>query len=130
MKSRLQAGHLKYKSVVDGVLTIVRNEGMEGLYKGAGNKLVQSVLTAAILFAGQRRFYELTKQVRVSTSMLSLLCLTSVLASTCRHSRRLASRSDTAARWHIASVGADQSIIVNLSRWSARDPDPDPELTL
>jgi solute carrier family 25 (peroxisomal adenine nucleotide transporter), member 17 len=56
VKSRLQAGQgeaLKYKSAVDGLLTIVRREGVQGLYKGIGSKLVQSVLTAAILFAGQ-----------------------------------------------------------------------------
>lgn len=67
MKSRLQAGHanaLKYKSSLDGLLTILKEEGVEGLYKGVGSKLVQSVLTAAILFAGQRRIYELTKAVR------------------------------------------------------------------
>jgi adenine nucleotide transporter 17 len=64
VKSRLQAGHasaLKYKSSLDGLLTILKDEGVEGLYKGIGSKLVQSVLTAAILFAGQRRIYELTK---------------------------------------------------------------------
>jgi len=65
VKSRLQAGSanaLKYKSSLDGLLTIIREEGVEGLYKGVGNKLVQSVLTAAILFAGQRRIYEITKK--------------------------------------------------------------------
>ncbi|KII94755.1 hypothetical protein PLICRDRAFT_47767 [Plicaturopsis crispa FD-325 SS-3] len=64
VKSRMQAGQasaLKYKSAADGILTIVKEEGLEGLYRGVGNKLVQSVLTAAILFAGQRRIYELTK---------------------------------------------------------------------
>jgi hypothetical protein len=64
VKSRLQAGRgdaLKYKSSVDGILTILKEEGIEGLYKGIGSKLVQSVLTAAILFAGQRRIYEITK---------------------------------------------------------------------
>ncbi|KIM90765.1 hypothetical protein PILCRDRAFT_811240 [Piloderma croceum F 1598] len=64
VKSRLQAGQpsaLKYKSSWDGLLTILKEEGVEGLYKGVGSKLVQSVLTAAILFAGQRRIYELTK---------------------------------------------------------------------
>jgi hypothetical protein len=67
VKSRLQAGHahaLKYKSSLDGLLTILMEEGVEGLYKGIGSKLIQSVLTAAILFAGQRRIYELTKKVR------------------------------------------------------------------
>lgn len=66
MKSRLQAGHasaLKYKSAFDGLLTILKEEGVEGLYKGVGNKLIQSVLTAAILFAGQRRIFEMTKTV-------------------------------------------------------------------
>jgi len=65
VKSRLQAGHasaLKYKSSLDGILTILQEEGIQGLYKGIGSKLVQSVLTAAILFAGQRRIYEITKK--------------------------------------------------------------------
>ena len=70
MKSRLQAGHAhaqRYKSALDGVLTILKEEGIEGLYKGVGSKLTQSVLTAAILFAGQKRIYEMTKKVRFST---------------------------------------------------------------
>ncbi|KAL1747472.1 mitochondrial carrier domain-containing protein [Schizophyllum fasciatum] len=65
VKSRLQAGHasaLRYKSSLDGLLTILREEGVQGLYKGVGSKLLQSVLTAAILFAGQRRIYEITKR--------------------------------------------------------------------
>lgn len=68
VKSRLQAGHasaLRYKSALDGLLTIVQEEGIEGLYKGVGSKLTQSVLTAAILFACQRRLYEITKKVCV-----------------------------------------------------------------
>ncbi|TCD64786.1 hypothetical protein EIP91_003623 [Steccherinum ochraceum] len=65
VKSRLQAGHahaLRYKSALDGLLTIVKEEGIEGLYKGVGSKLTQSVLTAAILFASQKRIFEMTKQ--------------------------------------------------------------------
>lgn len=68
VKSRMQAGHanaLKYKSSLDGLLMIIQVEGVEGLYKGVGSKLVQSVLTAAILFAGQRRIYELMKAASV-----------------------------------------------------------------
>ncbi|KAF8974751.1 mitochondrial carrier domain-containing protein [Flammula alnicola] len=64
VKSRLQAGSanaLKYKSSLDGLLTILKEEGIEGLYRGIGSKIVQSVLTAAILFAGQRRIFEITK---------------------------------------------------------------------
>lgn len=73
VKSRLQAGQasaLKYKSSLDGLLTIIREEGLEGLYKGIGSKLIQSVLTAAILFASQRRIYEITKKVRESDHKL------------------------------------------------------------
>ncbi|EDR12400.1 uncharacterized protein LACBIDRAFT_246468 [Laccaria bicolor S238N-H82] len=68
VKSRLQAGSAnaqKYKSSFDGLLTILKEEGIEGLYKGIGSKIIQSVLTAAILFAGQRRIFEMTKKVRV-----------------------------------------------------------------
>ncbi|KAF8913872.1 mitochondrial carrier [Gymnopilus junonius] len=64
VKSRLQAGSanaLKYKSSLDGLITILKDEGIDGLYRGMGSKLVQSVLTAAILFAGQRRIFEITK---------------------------------------------------------------------
>ncbi|KAF8655306.1 hypothetical protein AX16_003203 [Volvariella volvacea WC 439] len=70
IKSRLQAGNasaLKYKSSLDGLLTIIKEEGAEGLYKGIGSKLTQSVLTAAILFAGQKRIYEVIKKTLVST---------------------------------------------------------------
>ncbi|KAI0750626.1 mitochondrial carrier [Daedaleopsis nitida] len=65
VKNRLQAGQAhaqRYKSSLDGVLTILKEEGVEGLYKGVGSKLTQSVLTAAILFAGQKRIYEMMKK--------------------------------------------------------------------
>ena len=62
----MQAGSseaARYRSSIDGLLTIFREEGLSGLYKGVGTKLTQSVLNAAILFVSQRRLYELTKQV-------------------------------------------------------------------
>ena len=62
----MQAGSekaLKYKSSLDGLRTIIHEEGVSGLYKGVGSKLMQSVLTAAILFATQKRIYEMTKKV-------------------------------------------------------------------
>ncbi|KIM68580.1 hypothetical protein SCLCIDRAFT_13394 [Scleroderma citrinum Foug A] len=68
MKSRLQAGQSRYKSSLHGLATILKEEGIQGLYKGIGSKLIQSVLTAAILFAGQRRIYELTKKAVSSMS--------------------------------------------------------------
>lgn len=63
----MQSGHAhskEYKSAWDGLAKITQREGVAGLYRGIGSKLTQSVLTAAILFAGQKRFYELTKAVR------------------------------------------------------------------
>lgn len=68
IKSRLQAGSAeaqRYKSALDGLMTVIREEGIEGLYKGVGSKLTQSVLTAAILFACQRRIYETIKRVTI-----------------------------------------------------------------
>lgn len=62
IKSRLQAGSNKYKSSLDGLLTILRDEGFFALYRGINSKIIQSVLTAAILFAGQRRIFEITKK--------------------------------------------------------------------
>lgn len=65
VKSRLQAGQAhaeRYKSSVHGLSTILKEEGLQGLFKGAGSKLLQSALTAAILFAGQKRIYEFTKK--------------------------------------------------------------------
>jgi adenine nucleotide transporter 17 len=80
MKSRLQAGRanaLKHRSSLDGLLAILKEEGIQGLYKGVGSKLVQSVLTAAILFAGQRRIYEMTKKVCVHIGVRALIPLIS-----------------------------------------------------
>ncbi|EKM80309.1 hypothetical protein AGABI1DRAFT_57963 [Agaricus bisporus var. burnettii JB137-S8] len=62
VKSRLQAGSNEYKSSLHGLLVILRQEGFFGLYKGITSKIIQSVLTAAILFASQRRIFELTKK--------------------------------------------------------------------
>jgi len=69
VKSRLQAGHAKYKSALSGILSIVKNEGIGGLYKGVGNKLLQSVLTAAILFVGQKKIYEVVKKTLTTTPL-------------------------------------------------------------
>ena len=72
VKSRLQAGHAKYKSALDGMLSIIKNEGVGGVYKGVGNKLLQSVLTAAILFVGQKKIYEVVKKVWSIVSVCEL----------------------------------------------------------
>jgi adenine nucleotide transporter 17 len=75
VKSRFQAGHIssnsgQYKSSFHALLTILHKEGLAGLYKGIGSKLVQSVLTAAILFAGQKRFYEITKKTLTAAAVV------------------------------------------------------------
>ncbi|KAG8811751.1 hypothetical protein FRC17_002341 [Serendipita sp. 399] len=69
VKSRLQAGRAEYPSAWAGLQAILGREGVAGLYKGISSKLVQSVLTAAILFAGQKRVYEVTKRVLMTAGL-------------------------------------------------------------
>ena len=62
----MQAGaaHSKrYRNAIHGLLTIIREEGLSTLYNGIASKLVQSVLTAAFLFASKERFYQIAKQL-------------------------------------------------------------------
>lgn len=62
----------RYKSSFNGLLTIIEQEGIVGLYKGISTKLAHSVLNAAILFVSQRRIYEIVKQVSARRSAVSL----------------------------------------------------------
>ncbi|KAI0690864.1 mitochondrial carrier domain-containing protein [Cytidiella melzeri] len=65
LKSRMQAGSSegqRYKSSLHGLFVIIEEEGITGLYKGIGTKLMQSVLNAAILFVSQRRIFEITRK--------------------------------------------------------------------
>lgn len=58
VKSRMQAGAQKagkYNNALHGLLTIIKDEGVGTLYNGIASKLVQSVLTAAFLFASKVR---------------------------------------------------------------------------
>ncbi|KAJ1965100.1 hypothetical protein H4R35_007088 [Dimargaris xerosporica] len=62
VKSRMQLRQSnnaaqRYNSVLDGLRKIVKQEGVQGLYKGIEFKLVQSVLTAAFLFMAKEQFY-------------------------------------------------------------------------
>jgi len=70
VKSRLQAGSAQYKSAWAGLQAIIGNEGVGGLYRGLTAKLIQSVFTAAILFAGQKRVYEVTKRTMVTAGFV------------------------------------------------------------
>jgi solute carrier family 25 (peroxisomal adenine nucleotide transporter), member 17 len=70
IKSRLQAGSAQYTSAWAGLQAIIGKEGVGGLYKGLTAKLIQSVFTAAILFAGQKRVYEVTKRTMVTAGLV------------------------------------------------------------
>jgi len=50
----------KKRSVFESLRKIVKEEGWAGLYGGIGPKLVQSVLTAAFLFAFKDALYAFT----------------------------------------------------------------------
>lgn len=51
----------KKEAVMESLRRIIREEGWSGLYAGIGPKLVQSVITAAFLFAFKDALYNVTK---------------------------------------------------------------------
>ncbi|CDZ96959.1 Predicted mitochondrial carrier protein [Phaffia rhodozyma] len=61
LKSRLQSNSHAYPSILSALLQILGKEGVQGLYRGMQAKLLQSVLTASLLFAGQRKVYDTVK---------------------------------------------------------------------
>lgn len=66
VKSRMHVaskGEKKY-TMMEGIRKIIREEGWGGLYKGIGPKIVQSVITAAFLFAFKDAIYGLTVAMR------------------------------------------------------------------
>lgn len=65
VKSRLHAATHQYKSSLEAITQILREEGLRGLYAGVGTKLLQSVLTASFLFVAQRRIFELVKRLLI-----------------------------------------------------------------
>lgn len=69
IKSRQHAGSSKGAStnLWTAMTEIVQREGIAGLYRGVTSKLLQSVLTAAILFASKERVFNLTKAVSLSS---------------------------------------------------------------
>ncbi|GAA5849927.1 hypothetical protein JCM9279_002465 [Rhodotorula babjevae] len=65
VKARMQAGNAvgkSYTSSFDGLRKIVAAEGPQGLYKGIGPKLTQSVATAALLFLAKEKIYLATRK--------------------------------------------------------------------
>lgn len=65
IKSRQHAGSSKGAStnIWTAMTEIVQKEGIAGLYRGITSKLLQSVLTAAILFLAKERVFNITKAV-------------------------------------------------------------------
>ncbi|EST07735.1 Mitochondrial substrate/solute carrier [Kalmanozyma brasiliensis GHG001] len=63
IKSRQHAGSSKGAStnIWTAMTEIVNREGIAGLYRGITSKLLQSVLTAAILFLAKERVFNITK---------------------------------------------------------------------
>ncbi|SAM80936.1 related to peroxisomal membrane protein PMP47B [Ustilago bromivora] len=63
IKSRQHAGSSKGAStnIWTAMTEIVNREGITGLYRGITSKLLQSVLTAAILFLAKERVFNITK---------------------------------------------------------------------
>ncbi|CEQ39283.1 SPOSA6832_00787 [Sporobolomyces salmonicolor] len=77
VKARMQAGNAEgksYNSSFDGLRKIISQDGVQGLYRGVGPKLTQSVATAAILFLAKEKIYNATKKVRLSSSHPSVVC--------------------------------------------------------
>ncbi|TNY18273.1 peroxisomal membrane protein PMP47B [Rhodotorula diobovata] len=71
VKARMQAGNAvgkSYTSSFDGLRKIVAAEGPQGLYKGIGPKLTQSVATAALLFLAKEKIYLATRKALVKTA--------------------------------------------------------------
>ena len=70
LKQSQSSTALKYTSVGQAFQIILRDEGAAGLYKGLGGKMIQSVLTAAILFLAKEILTNWTR-----TGLMSLLAL-------------------------------------------------------
>ncbi|KAL2759450.1 hypothetical protein ACRALDRAFT_1054459 [Sodiomyces alcalophilus JCM 7366] len=58
--------------VFQAIRRVVRDEGYQGLYKGIGPKVTQSVLTAALLFAFKDVLYEQTVRLRIKAAKKAL----------------------------------------------------------
>lgn len=65
VKSRMHIGQGEKEGMTAALKKCVREEGYAGLYKGIGPKVVQSVLTAAFLFAFKDMLYEQTVRLRI-----------------------------------------------------------------
>ena len=60
MSSEASKGRKKV-NVYTAMTEVIQDEGFAGLYRGISSKLLQSILTAAILFTSKERIYLITK---------------------------------------------------------------------
>jgi adenine nucleotide transporter 17 len=61
VKSRMHVAGKNEQNVLESLRRIIREEGWKGLYGGIGPKLMQSVLTAAFLFAFKDALFNLAQ---------------------------------------------------------------------
>lgn len=61
--------------MMEGIRKIIKEEGWGGLYKGIGPKIVQSVVTAAFLFAFKDAIYATTVTLRQKAAAAKALKL-------------------------------------------------------
>ncbi|KAI9782196.1 MAG: hypothetical protein M1839_005310 [Geoglossum umbratile] len=64
VKSRMHVAGREKVTMSEGLKRIVRDEGWQGLYRGIGPKITQSVITAAFLFAFKDALYGMTVNAR------------------------------------------------------------------
>ncbi|KAF8468345.1 mitochondrial carrier domain-containing protein [Kalaharituber pfeilii] len=78
IKSRMHVASKSEKkySMMESIRKIIREEGWGGLYKGIGPKIVQSVITAAFLFAFKDALYGLTVSLRAKAAAAKRLKIT------------------------------------------------------
>lgn len=61
--NRLTEKEAQYLGVMDAALKILKNEGMLGFFKGLRIKLIQTVLTAALLMSIKEKVFQGTKHL-------------------------------------------------------------------
>ncbi|KAJ2907143.1 putative peroxisomal membrane protein pmp47a protein [Zalerion maritima] len=73
VKSRMHvAGSGQKEGMTAALKRVVKEEGYAGLYKGIGPKVVQSVMTAALLFAFKDMLYEKSVRLRMAAARKAL----------------------------------------------------------
>lgn len=72
VKSQMHVAGGKKEGMMQAINRVIKEEGYQGLYKGIGPKVTQSVLTAAFLFAFKDVLYERTVRLRLAAAKKAL----------------------------------------------------------